>query len=40
MGIAGHSFIATSLLAASFVYYRDIDNWVNEVINKVKTVTL
>jgi len=28
VGIAGHAFISTSLLAASFVYYRDIMRWV------------
>jgi hypothetical protein len=27
VGVAGHAFVATSLLAASFVYYRDADRW-------------
>ena len=27
VGIVGHSFVATSLLAASFNYYRDADSW-------------
>lgn len=27
VGIAGHAFITTALLAASFVYYRDMNGW-------------
>jgi len=27
IGIAGHAFIATMLLSASFVYFRDMNNW-------------
>lgn len=27
IGIVGHSFVAASLLAASFIYYRDADGW-------------
>jgi len=30
VGIAGHAFITTALLAASFVYYRDGIRWVQE----------
>jgi hypothetical protein len=30
VGIAGHAFITTGLLAASFVYYRDGIRWVQE----------
>lgn len=29
IGVAGHAFITTGLLASSFVYYRDADRWVH-----------
>jgi hypothetical protein len=31
VGIVGHAFISTTLLAASFVYYRDMNNWLQNV---------
>lgn len=31
VGIFGHAFISTTLLAASFVYYRDMNNWLQNV---------
>jgi hypothetical protein len=31
VGIAGHAFVTTALLAASFVYYRDMNNWLKTV---------
>jgi hypothetical protein len=31
LGVAGHAFIATGLLSASFVYYRDADHWVTSM---------
>jgi hypothetical protein len=31
IGILGHGFISTTLLAASFVYYRDMSNWLQNV---------
>jgi len=31
IGIAGHAFISTMLLSASFVYYRDMNNWLQAV---------
>ena len=31
VGIAGHAFITTALLAASFVYYRDMNAWLQTV---------
>jgi hypothetical protein len=31
VGIAGHAFISTTLLSASFVYYRDMNNWLQQV---------
>jgi len=34
VGIAGHAFISASLLAASFVYYRDALTWIQKVIQK------
>jgi hypothetical protein len=34
VGILGHAFIATSLLAASFVYYHDADLWMRETLHR------
>lgn len=31
VGVVGHGFIATGLLAASFIYYRDAERWVNRL---------
>jgi hypothetical protein len=31
VGFAGHAFITTALLAASFVYYRDMGDWLQTV---------
>ena len=31
VGIAGHAFITTTLLAGSFVYYRDMTDWIQNV---------
>jgi hypothetical protein len=28
IGILGHAFICTGLLAASFIYYRDLNAWI------------
>lgn len=36
VGIAGHAFISTALLASSFIYYRDINAWLNAVFEKMK----
>ena len=36
VGITGHAFVATSLLAASFFYYRDADRWVQRLIQQAK----
>lgn len=36
VGIAGHAFITTSLLAASFIYYRDMQVWLQTVLDKLK----
>ncbi len=31
LGIAGHAFVVTGVLSASFVYYRDADRWVTSL---------
>jgi hypothetical protein len=36
LGIFGHSFVATALLAASFVYYRDMNIWLQTVVEKLR----
>ncbi len=36
IGILGHSFVATALLASSFVYYRDINAWLQSAIEYMK----
>ena len=32
VSVAGHAFVTTGLLAASFIYYRDADRWVKAVL--------
>lgn len=36
VGIFGHSFVATALLAGSFIYYRDMNTWLQTVIDKLR----
>jgi hypothetical protein len=36
LGIFGQSFVATALLAASFVYYRDMNVWLQNAIEKLR----
>ena len=36
LGIFGQSFVATALLAASFVYYRDMNIWLQNAIEKLR----
>jgi hypothetical protein len=36
IGVLGHAFVATSLLAASFVYYREAYRWLQRVLQQVK----
>jgi hypothetical protein len=36
VGVIGHAFITTSLLAASFIYYRDINVWLQAVLEQIK----
>jgi hypothetical protein len=39
VGIAGHAFISTALLAASFIYYRDINAWLTIVFDQLQQRT-
>jgi hypothetical protein len=39
VGIAGHAFISTALLAASFVYYRDINAWLKVIFEQLQRQT-
>ncbi|HTX91932.1 MAG TPA: hypothetical protein VMC09_12030 [Anaerolineales bacterium] len=36
VGITGHAFVSTALLAASFIYYRDINAWLAVVFEQLK----
>lgn len=36
LGIAGHAFVVTGLLSASFIYYRDVENWISSLGNEIK----
>lgn len=36
VGILGHAFVTTALLAASFIYYRDMSAWVQAVLDKMQ----
>jgi hypothetical protein len=36
VGIAGHAFISTALLAASFIYFRDTNDWLKIVLEMLK----
>jgi len=38
-GIFGHSFVTTALLAGSFIYYRDMNIWLQSVIEKLRTTS-
>jgi hypothetical protein len=37
IGVAGHAFITSALLAASFVYYRDADRWVQLTLKNISS---
>lgn len=39
IGIFGHSFVTTALLAGSFIYYRDMTTWATTVLEKLKAST-
>ena len=36
LGVAGHAFIATGLVAASFIFYQDRYRWTNEMHEWIK----
>lgn len=36
VGILGHAFVSTSLLAASFIYYRDMNVWIETALQWLK----
>lgn len=36
VGILGHAFVSTSLLAASFIYYRDLNLWIETALQWLK----
>ncbi|HEX6270848.1 MAG TPA: hypothetical protein VFZ43_11470 [Anaerolineales bacterium] len=40
VGIAGHAFITTALLAASFVYYQDMNAWLQTVFDRLQKQTV
>ncbi len=37
VGILGHSFVATALLASSFVYYRDMSVWLPQALERLRS---
>jgi len=39
VGIVGHAFISTTLLSASFVYYRDMNNWLQNVYERFQQMS-
>lgn len=40
VGIIGHGFVSTALLAASFVYYRDASQWVQQVMHSLQSTKI
>lgn len=36
VGIGGHAFVSTALLAASFIYYREINEWLTNILQQFK----
>jgi len=36
VGIAGHAFVSTGLLAGSFIYYRDINAWLQVIFEQLR----
>lgn len=40
VGIGGHAFVSTALLAASFIYYRDVNVWLKTVFEQLQRQTL
>jgi hypothetical protein len=40
VGIFGHAFVTTALLASSFIYYRDMNAWLQKVIERLRSNTV
>lgn len=40
IGIAGHGFVTSGLLAATFIYYRDATQWVERMLQQIKLTSL
>ncbi len=40
IGIAGHAFVVSGLLAASFIYHRDANRWIEETLIQTKFASL
>ena len=38
VGFAGHAFITSAMLAASFVYYRDMGDWLEKVYERLQQI--
>lgn len=36
IGVMGHAFVTTALLATTFIYYRDADRWVQKILLQAK----
>ncbi len=36
IGVSGHAFVASALLAASFIYYRDADTYTQKTLQIIK----
>ena len=37
VGVGGHAFITSALLASSFIYYRDADKWTQGTLKNMKS---
>jgi len=40
VGILGHAFVTTALLAGSFIYYRDLNIWMATILERMRSKTL
>ena len=40
VGVAGHAFVNTSLLAATFIYFHDADKWLQQMLSQNNTPAL
>lgn len=38
VGITGHAFIYTALIASSFIYYQKSSEWTNEILERIKNI--